>query len=51
MHLWRSLPQGQLGAVMTWLFSRRKPVASAAGQNEPDTRGAADLRTTPTPLD
>ena len=51
MYLWRSLPQGQLGAVVNWLFSHRKPAASAAGRHEPDTHGAADLRTTPAPLD
>jgi len=38
MYLWRSLPQSQLSAVMTWLFSRRQPAAPAASRQKAEPR-------------
>lgn len=31
MYLWRSLPEGQLLAVLRWMQSRRQPVRAAEG--------------------
>lgn len=45
MYLWRNLPQGQLGAVMTWLFTRRQPPAKPLTKSAGETPAQATGKT------
>jgi len=44
MYLWRNLPQGQLSAVLAWLYGRRQPSARPLPRpaGEPRTPATAD---------
>ena len=35
MYLWRSLPEGQLAAVLEWIFLRRRPQDNQKAADKP----------------